>query len=337
MPSGACVIGREGKRAAVWYLKFRDAAGVQVKERLGREPEWTEKTAKAELRERLVRVERKGYRKPKALTFGDYAQTWVREGETRRGWKPSTAAQYGSVVGREVDREFRPGRLVDWFGAMPLASIRPRHVAEYVAEKAGEYGAATVSRDVSLLPAIFATAKREELVETNPAERAERPKLPRRRWRILDHYRRTAYKGGDELVFCHPQRGTVYRAEAFQEALEAALRAAEVEAEGIRPFHDLRHASLTNGAAAGESPVALMARAGHRSMKTTNAYLHLAGVVFREEAERLERRLLGGSPLPEPVPEPTPPPPPPPEPEPEPEPIPPGPELPTPVPKSGTK
>ena len=37
-----------------------------------------------------------------------------------------------------------------------------------------------------------------------------------------------------------------------------------------------------------------MARAGHRSMKTTNVYLHLAGVVFRDEAEALERRLLGG-------------------------------------------
>jgi integrase len=59
----------------------------------------------------------------------------------------------------------------------------------------------------------------------------------------------------------------------------------------IRPFHDLRHASLTNGAAAGETPNALMARAGHRSMATTNQYVHLAGVVFRNEAEALERRL----------------------------------------------
>jgi hypothetical protein len=28
-------------------------------------------------------------------------------------------------------------------------------------------------------------------------------------------------------------------------------------------------------------------------MKTTRTYLHLAGVVFRDEAERLEQRLLG--------------------------------------------
>jgi integrase len=53
----------------------------------------------------------------------------------------------------------------------------------------------------------------------------------------------------------------------------------------VRPFHDLRHASLTNGAAAGETPIVLMTRAGHRSMATTKQYLHLAGVVFRDEAD----------------------------------------------------
>jgi hypothetical protein len=37
-----------------------------------------------------------------------------------------------------------------------------------------------------------------------------------------------------------------------------------------------------------------MAKAGHRSMSsTTKTYLHLAGVVFREDADALERRLLG--------------------------------------------
>ena len=39
----------------------------------------------------------------------------------------------------------------------------------------------------------------------------------------------------------------------------------------LRPFHDPRHASLTNGAAAGESPIALMTRAGHANMATTKA------------------------------------------------------------------
>jgi hypothetical protein len=38
-----------------------------------------------------------------------------------------------------------------------------------------------------------------------------------------------------------------------------------------------------------------MTRAGHRSMATTKQYLHLAGVVFRDEANALEQRLLGAA------------------------------------------
>ncbi len=62
----------------------------------------------------------------------------------------------------------------------------------------------------------------------------------------------------------------------------------------MRPFHDLRVTSITNDAIAGVDPVALMTKAGHASMKTTRRYLRLAGVVFREEADALEQRLLGG-------------------------------------------
>jgi hypothetical protein len=47
------------------------------------------------------------------------------------------------------------------------------------------------------------------------------------------------------------------------------------------------------GDCSGSSPIALMAKAGHSDMKTTRIYLHLAGTVFRDEAEALERRLLG--------------------------------------------
>jgi hypothetical protein len=38
-----------------------------------------------------------------------------------------------------------------------------------------------------------------------------------------------------------------------------------------------------------------MTRAGHADMRTTKTYLHLAGVVFRDEAKRLEERLLGAT------------------------------------------
>jgi hypothetical protein len=36
-----------------------------------------------------------------------------------------------------------------------------------------------------------------------------------------------------------------------------------------------------------------MARAGHSSFTTTQGYIDLAGETFREEADRLERRLWG--------------------------------------------
>jgi hypothetical protein len=54
--------------------------------------------------------------------------------------------------------------------------------------------------------------------------------------------------------------------------------------------------TITHDAAAGSSAIAVMAKAGHRNMATTRTYLHLAGVVFREEAAALERRLLGSGP-----------------------------------------
>jgi integrase len=357
MPRGAAVIPYDGKRGRVWRIKFADAAGEQVMETVGAERDGvTRKQAESELRERLVRVERRGYRRPRPLAFRDYAETWFAEGESRRRWRPGTVKQYRSVR----------RRLVKHFGAMPLAAVRPRNVAEYVAATSKSYGASTVSRDVSVLHAIFTTAKREEFVESNPAERAERPKQPRRQWRVLSpvevasvrrvfadeqarvvfltlvltgvrrselqalrwrdvnlvenvlrvreskseegirsialsstlaeelwqHRRRSAFQGEDELVFCDPERGSPYRADVFREAFHKALRAAGIT-DYVRPFHDLRHTALTNDAAAGASELAVMSKAGHRNMATTRQYLHLAGVVFQDEAERLERRLLG--------------------------------------------
>ena len=55
-------------------------------EALGREAEgWTERKAEAELRERLVRVERQRYRRPPSLTFAAFAERWVDERAEARG------------------------------------------------------------------------------------------------------------------------------------------------------------------------------------------------------------------------------------------------------------
>jgi integrase len=63
----------------------------------------------------------------------------------------------------------------------------------------------------------------------------------------------------------------------------------------VRPAHDLRHSSITNAAEAGTKPEVLMSRAGNSSYSTTRRYIDLAGEQFRNEADRLEERLWGGS------------------------------------------
>jgi integrase len=81
-------------------------------------------------------------------------------------------------------------------------------------------------------------------------------------------------------------------ADWFRLEFKAARQAAGID--GRVRLHDLRHAALTNLAATGASPIAVMATAGHRSMQTTKQYLHLAGVTFERDAAALEARLLGG-------------------------------------------
>ena len=354
---GAAVIEYDGKRGKVFRIKYRDASGAQVQETIGAERDgWTRKKADAELRERLVRVERKNWRRPKPITFADYARVWREQAEARRGWKPGTVKA----------RRLQVGRLAEWFGNAVLGEIRPRHVAEYIDGRLCDYAPATVIGDVDILFEIMKTAKREELIDSNPVEGVERPKIPRRKWRILQpvevarvraaftdqqartvfltlvltgirrgelqglrwrdidlvesvlrvtdskteegirsialspalaeelwQWRRTTeYQGDDERVFCNQGTGGEYREETFADAFRAALKSAKVEGY-IRPFHDLRHTAITNDAASGASPIAVMAKAGHASMTTTKRYLHLAGVVFRDEAAALEQRLLG--------------------------------------------
>jgi integrase len=106
------------------------------------------------------------------------------------------------------------------------------------------------------------------------------------------HRKRSVFRGDEHLVFCHPTLGSRMPQKWFSRELSAALAAAGIS-DHIRPFHDLRHAALTNLAATGASPIAVMATAGHRSMSTTAHYLHLAGIVFRPEADALAQRLLG--------------------------------------------
>lgn len=379
------VIRYRGARGVVWRIKYRDGDGRQVMETLGRETDgWDEDRARDTLEERLHAVRQRGYRPPKPVTFEAWADEWLEHGARLDGWKPRTTAAYQVVV----------RRLKQHFGSKRLTAVRPRDAAAYVRRHAETLSPATLNRDLSILHAIFEAARRDELVEANPADNVRRPKLPpfrprvlkpaeiqavlhafaevarevaaapvttvqeiawrrgqqlrweqarvvfltlvltglRRfelqalRWRDVDlvanelrvvdsksedgiraialprslaeelwqHRRRSAYQGDDERVFCHPERGTPLSAEQWRPVFEQVLARAEIRGH-VRPFHDLRHTAITNDAAAGSSTIAIKVKAGHASFRTTERYIHLAGVVFHDEAQRLEERVLGRS------------------------------------------
>ena len=356
MPRGAAVIKYQGARGVVWRVKYADATGRQVKETVGREADGiTRKHAEAALRERLVRVETGGWRKPAPITFREYGDRWLARGERNRGWKPSTVDVYRQ----------RLARLCETFGPRPLASIRPLDVSAYIDESLDTFSAKTLQSFLNLMHDVMKGAVAEELIDSNPVTGVERPKVKRPRWRILEprevpavrkafsddrarrvfltfiltglrrselralrwrdvnlvegtlrvveskseegerlialpaplvnelmaHYQASSYRADEDYVFCHPEKGSAWDAAWFRRELNAALAAAGIT-DRVR-IHDLRHAALTNLAATGASPIAVMATAGHRSMQTTKAYLHLAGVVFRDDADALGRRLLG--------------------------------------------
>jgi integrase len=109
---------------------------------------------------------------------------------------------------------------------------------------------------------------------------------------LFEHRSRSRYNGDDDRVFCHPQTGGPLDHKRYADTFRAALAKAEIDGK-VRPFHDGRHTSITNAAAAGVGPGALKARAGHEDMSTTQRYIDLAGVMFRAEADAAEARMFG--------------------------------------------
>jgi integrase len=75
-------------------------------------------------------------------------------------------------------------------------------------------------------------------------------------------------------------------------AAEPALARAGIE-KPFRPFHDLRHTSLTHAAAAGNPQIYIQARAGHSQGSITERYMHAAQVLFPDAAAKSEERMFG--------------------------------------------
>jgi integrase len=140
---------------------------------------------------------------------------------------------------------------------------------------------------------------REALVKgrfTTPKSRASRRLIelgPRTRELLAEHWQASAFQGDDELVFCHPAKGTPLDPSKLGRVyLRPALRRAGVT-KPFRPFHDLRHTALTHEAAAGNPMAYVQLKAGHSQSAITERYIHSAQVLFPGAAARGEQRLFG--------------------------------------------
>jgi integrase len=154
-------------------------------------------------------------------------------------------------------------------------------------------------RDVRLLEGLVQV--REALVKgrfTSPKSRSSRRLIelgPRTKELLVDHWANTSFQGEDELVFCHPHKGTPLDPSKLARVyLKVALRRAGI-AKPFRPFHDLRHTALTHEAAAGNPMAYLQLKAGHSQGQITERYIHAAQVLFPGAAARGEERMFGYS------------------------------------------
>ena len=103
------------------------------------------------------------------------------------------------------------------------------------------------------------------------------------------HFQRSRFQGDDDLVFAHPERGTVLDHSDLGRRFKKALVSA-----GVRKvrFHDLRHTFGTRMAAAVVPLRTLQEWMGHRDFQTTLVYADYAPDT-RREAELVETAFGG--------------------------------------------
>jgi integrase len=110
---------------------------------------------------------------------------------------------------------------------------------------------------------------------TPKAKRSSRsvPMIDRVAGELERHFKRSAFQGDEDLVFCHPQTGSPLDASKLRKRYKETLKTA-----ALRPvrFHDLRHTFGTHCAAAGVPMRTLQEWMGHRDIKTTLIYADYA-------------------------------------------------------------
>ncbi len=109
---------------------------------------------------------------------------------------------------------------------------------------------------------------------------------------LREHKLRSQYSGTDERVLANPRTGGAFDVHDHGQLFAEAVTRAGIT-DKVRPFHDLRHSSITQLAASGADAYAVQTKAGHSSHDITQRYVHLAGVLYRDETEALEERLFG--------------------------------------------
>src|SRR5215208_5668113 len=175
MRSGS-VVRYKGKRGTVWRIRYRDADGRRVSETLGRELDgWDKRRAEEALEERRVQVRKEGRRKLEPVTFATFAREWLATYPDTKDLKRSTREGYESIIERH---------LIPELGAVKLAAIDARQLERYLDRKK-RLEPRTRNRHLNLLHSVFKAAERRGLVRSNPVSAVERPREPRRRWRIL--------------------------------------------------------------------------------------------------------------------------------------------------------
>src|SRR6266542_106604 len=203
MPRGAAVVRYEGKRGAVWRIKYRDAAGKQVLETLGAEPPWTERMAQRELGKRLAAVD-EGFRKPDHVTFGDFADRFVHDYLPGRKLKPSTIENY---------RYMLDGHLLPFFGDHTLTELeaQPELIDAYIALKAKSgLSTKTIQNQLLLLNVMLRRAVVWRLMRANPVSSIDRPSLVQPEMSVLTETEIARLANAyDELIararFCGPR------------------------------------------------------------------------------------------------------------------------------------
>src|SRR4051812_17503469 len=110
MPKYPGVYPAVGKRDTTFWIRYRDADGRQVNEKVGSASEgMTERKARDLRTVRTVEVKQQGRRRLEPVTFGEFATEWMEAYPARRGLKESTAEDYRSILRRHLEPEF--GRL----------------------------------------------------------------------------------------------------------------------------------------------------------------------------------------------------------------------------------